>query len=292
MADRNTSPYDNLLRGMQTGTNGVRGLPPTATDQPLGTWRDCPKCNGPIQLRETIASFQGKHLRYWSDCACVGVATDEYERRKAESETYQAQARGGAVSDTRAVKHMTFATFDATRYPPLNNPATEARAWLDSALSQPVANYTQGAVCCLYLHSAGKGRGKTHLAAAIAAEAQTAGRVVYFADEISYIERYWAADLEAKAGLSQLAGTGAWLTVIDDLGQRERATDSLRDAWYAVFNPRWLKRGWTVITSNYTPPELLSRGTINEATYSRIAQMTSSVIISFESSDYRMEAAQ
>lgn len=119
-------------------------------------------------------------------------------------------------------------------------------------------------------------------------EARQAGRLVAFADETAYIERYWAAPMEEKAKLSALPGERAWLTVLDDLGQRESTGPGLRDAWYDVVNPRWLKRGWTVITSNWTPDELLARGTINEATYSRIVQMTRGQLVTFTGNDQRL----
>lgn len=184
---------------------------------------------------------------------------------------------------------MTLETFDASRYPAEGNPLTEGRRWVDATLDAPVGDYHRGPAVVLYLYSPGKGRGKTHLAAALAGLVHAAGRLVYFADEIGYIERYWAAALEDKAALSQLAGERAFLTVIDDMGQRERTTESLRDAWYAVFNPRWLKRGWTIVTSNYTPSELRQRGTINDATLSRLTQMCGGRMLVFQSGDYRQE---
>jgi DNA replication protein DnaC len=284
------SPYDRLLQSIETGTNGIRELPPTATAQyDLGAWITCPRCQTPIQLRETKAAWKGKRLRYWSDCRCIGLSIEAAERAQQDSARYQAQARG-ITSDLAAIRRYTFDTFDGSRYPAGTNPLFEARSWLDAALPESVADYEQGAVCCLFLYSARKGTGKTHLAGAIANAAEAAGRLVSFADEIAFIDRYWAADFEARETLANTAGHTAWLTVVDDLGQRENAPASLRDAWYDVLNRRYLRRGWTVITSNYTPPELLARGTINEATYSRIAHMTHSVIIPLDSSDYRMES--
>jgi len=83
-----------------------------------------------------------------------------------------------------------------------------------------------------------------------------------------------------------------WLTVIDDLGQKERASDTLRDAWYNVINPRWLKRGWLICTSNWTPDELVERGTINAATYSRLVQMTHGKFLTFDGADQRLQVQE
>jgi hypothetical protein len=60
---------------------------------------------------------------------------------------------------------------------------------------------------------------------------------------LAYIERYWATPLEERARLSVRPSEWAWLTVLDDLGQRESTGPGLRDAWYDIINPRWLKRG-------------------------------------------------
>ena len=44
--------------------------------------------------------------------------------------------------------------------------------------------------CCLYFYSAGKGRGKTHLASAIALLARSLGKTISIVDEISFVEDY------------------------------------------------------------------------------------------------------
>jgi hypothetical protein len=253
----------------------------------LGTQIPCPGCGELLTLRETAAAFRGKRLRYWSDCTCVTNWVAAYEQQRDGSAAYQATTRGAAWSDLDQVKHLTLDTFQAARYPSAGNPYVTAAAWLDSILGELRADYHRGHAACLYFYSAGKGRGKTHLAAGLGLRAQEAGKRVFFADEVGYIERFWAASLEEKLELSRAASETAWLTILDDLGQRERTTDSLRDAWYDVVNPRWLCRGWTIVTSNCTPDELLARGTINAATYSRLTQMCKKTLIPFESADYR-----
>ncbi len=99
------------------------------------------------------------------------------------------------------------------------------------------------------------------------------GKLVAFLEETSYLERRWSCPLTEIERLTALPGDHAWLTVIDDLGQRGKASEAMADAWYAVINRRWLKRGWTIFTSNRFPEELVDQGTINEATFSRLMQL-------------------
>lgn len=286
-----TDGFTTTLERLQRQSAINRQLP-GATDQPIGTVIACPRCRQLIELKQTKASYKGQHARIWSDCACITRAIDDYTAFAAKSGFYAAEQRttGPTRSDIGSVAHMTFANFDSTRYTTAYDPAVEARNWIDYVLHDPHGDYDSGVPVCFWLYSDGKGRGKTHLAAACAAEVAVTGASVYFADETRFIERYWAASLEEKADLSDVAGRRAHLTILDDLGRRERTTDSLRDAWNAVINPRWLKRGWTIVTSNWTPDGLMQRGTINEATYSRLIQMTAGVVIKLESADYRLEA--
>lgn len=250
----------------------------------------CPRCGEIVTATEYTSSY-GKTVRYWSGCSCLGEAADRSAAFSAAASRYQADQRSENAGDTRSLLGFTFETFDPLRLAGGEKLVTAARRWLEQIQPLSVApSYTDDDAPrpCLYFHSAGKGRGKTHLAGALVNVARQAGRLVAFADEIAYIERYWAATLEEKAKLSALPGERAWLTVLDDLGQRESTGAGLRDAWYDVVNQRWLKRGWTIVTSNWTPDELLTRGSINEATYSRIVQMTRGRLITFTGNDQRL----
>lgn len=229
-------------------------------------------------------------LRYWSDCRCLSEALDRDAKIAEAIPRLLAQQHGALTTDLSAIEHLPLDTFDKSKLQATNggNPHDVAVRWLSRIAESARADYHDGPPAALYFYSPGKGRGKTHLAAGIALEARKLGKFVAWCDEISYVERYWAADLEEKARLSRLMGERAWLTVLDDLGQRENTPASLRDAWYDVVNPRWLERGWTIITSNRTLDELLGHGTINDATYSRLAQMTRSRILEFVGTDQRL----
>ncbi len=197
----------------------------------------------------------------------------------------------------RQVASLTLDTFDPARLrsrTPADHPLRIARGWLAAALDYGrQASYRDAASppAALYFYSPGKGRGKTHLAAGIAHQATAAHELVAFIQEHSYLERRWSCGFEQLEQVSALPGDRAWLTVIDDIGQRARAGASVADAWYAVLNRRWLKAGWTIVTSNLTPDELLAQGTINDATYSRLGQMTRSQLIFFDAPDARLELA-
>ena len=76
------------------------------------------------------------------------------------------------------------------------------------------------------------------------------------------------------------------------MGDRENTPPGLRDAWYDLIGPRWLKRGWTIITSNCTLDELAARGTIDDRVYSRLYQMTGGKIVTFDGADQRLAGAE
>lgn len=275
---------------MLNGRDSLRRITISPFSAELGDSIACPRCGELVTVTEYTSSY-GKTARYWSGCSCLGCAAEKSAALTAASVGYHADARTEIVSDTRSLIGFTLETFDPDRLVGGVKLVAAARRWLESITPLSIAapwHDETGPRPCLYFHSAGKGRGKTHLAGALVNEARQGGRLVAFADEIAYIERYWGAGLEEKAKLSALPGERAWLTVLDDLGQRESTGPGLRDAWYDVVNQRWLKRGWTVITSNWTPDELQARGTINEATYSRIVQMTRGQLVTFNGTDQRL----
>lgn len=254
----------------------------------------CPRCAAVLTATEYTSSA-GQSARYWTECPCLYGGAERVAELAAASVGVQVDARVEQIRDGVDLSAFTFESFDPDRLKGGAGLVAAARRWLDLIQPHAVApSYPDEETPrpCLYFYSAGKGRGKTHLAAAIANAARADGRLVAFADEMAYIERYWAASLDERAKLSALPGERAWLTVLDDLGQRESTGPGLRDAWYDVVNPRWLKRGWTIITSNWTPDELLARGTINEATYSRIVQMTRGQLVTFVGSDQRLPMHQ
>lgn len=279
--------FDKALDVLTAKRESSRGLSIAA--MPLGTTTPCPTCGETVELREM--SNGKKTIRYWSDCTCLELGAARAHELTEKS--IEMQVRQRVELPETNLRHIQHLTLDTLRGNGIDQPLAVTRKWLQAILKQPFApGYNDGQPTALYFYSPGKGRGKTHLAAGLALAAAAHGKLVAWADEISYIERFWAASLEEKARLSRLPGEQAWLTILDDIGQRESTPAGLRDAWYDVLNPRWLKRGWTIITSNKTPEELQATGTLNEASYSRLVQMTRGQFISFNGNDYRLGGAK
>ena len=240
-----------------------------------------------------MPDHKGRPFRYWSDCGCLG--TPELREARAaqltsQSNRYHADQRTPVIADPIPIAQFTFETFDPGRLTNGTRLTAVASGWFDAIRPLVVCpSYDAKPRACLYFYSPGKGRGKTHLASALINAARADGRRAVIVDEVSYAEAYWAASLEDRPALSSLPGERAWLTVLDDMGQKESATPGLRDAWYDILNPRWLKRGWLVVTSNWTPDELVERGTLSAAAYSRLVHMTQGKLLTFEGSDQRLQ---
>lgn len=284
-------PFDRTLDKILSGRNGARNLP-TNSDRPVGSTSVCDRCKAVVEWKE-YRNAVGRTVRFWSDCACIYGAIAKDQAISAASVGLHADQRTEVIADVVNLAQFTLSSFSPAKLTNGERLIAVVSGWLTAIHALPYApSYYEKPRCCLYFYSSGKGRGKTHLAAALLNEARGMGKLAAFADEINYIESYWAAPLEARARMSALPADKAWLTVFDDMGAKESTGAGLRDAWYDLINPRWLKRGWTVITSNHTPDDLLSRGTINDATYSRIVQMTQGQLITFDGVDQRLEQPQ
>jgi len=231
-------------------------------------------------------------IRYWSDCSCWLHDVDRVAERNTGAQEHAADYRAEPiVSDVRAYQHFSLETFDSSRLVGGDKLVAAARRWLDQSGELAVADRSYADPrCCLYFYSGGKGRGKTHLAAAVAMAARAIDKTISIVDETGFLESYWAAGFNEKARLTAVPSEKAWLTVFDDMGSREKTPEGLRDMWYDLIGPRWLKRGWTIVTSNWTLDELAARGTIDDRVYSRLYQMTGGKIVTFDGADQRLVA--
>jgi DNA replication protein DnaC len=167
--------------------------------------------------------------------------------------------------------------------------------WLAAIRDLPSGNYHHDPAVALHLYYPGKGTGKTHLSAGAALAMRAQGKLTVFIEEESYLKRTWAADFADKERLCMLPGESAWLTVIDDLGQNppaKKESSGAQKAWYDVINRRWLKCGWTIITSNRTLEELMNQGTLSEAAYSRLHQMTRGEVVLMDADDQRLRGVR
>ncbi len=235
-------------------------------------------------------------MYWWQPCdECAAGWERDYQAvvaGDARARQTQAERELGDTGLSR-IEHFTFETFDAAWLlspTPEVHPVVIVKQWLWAIRDLPHGSLHDLALPppALFLYSPGKGRGKTHLAGASANAAKAWGKLVAFLEETSYLERRWSCPLADLEKLTALPGDRAWLTVIDDLGQRGKASESVADAWYAVINRRWLKAGWTIFTSNRLPDELLEQGTINEATYSRLIQLIRKQVVFFAGQDRRL----
>ncbi len=291
-------PFGQTLRTIQSAQFSARSIPVAGHE--LGDVERCPECGEEVVLSQTPNAYKGLHIRYWSECSCWRASIARAKQIGAAGVAAQLGSRdpdiledaGLRAADLRRFADMTLDRFDASRLQGgPTNPYTAALQWFRAIEGAPVADYHRGPPAALYLYSKGKGRGKTHLGVGLLHKANGAGRTVAFLNEAEYIESYWAASFEAREQLSSYPASRAWLTLLDDLGQKESRGSGLRDAWYDILGPRWLERKWLIVTSNYTPDELLAQGTINEASYSRLVQMTRGQLLTFQASDYRLAAA-
>lgn len=142
------------------------------------------------------------------------------------------------------------------------------------------------------------GVGKTHIAVGLLKMATLAGWSAHFTGMVSLLDQLRATFGAAKEGalslserriLRGLANTR--LLVLDDL-RVDSLTVWARDRVYAILNPRWEASRPTIVTSNYTPDELVQamgreRPGMDEGTLSRLVR--SALTIRLEGVDYRIE---
>jgi DNA replication protein DnaC len=284
------SIYDRALDNIASASRNARRISITASE--IGTQSECPRCKEVIEFRQM--GTPPAAIRYWSDCSCWLQECDRAMRRNTGAQDHASDYRAEPIfCDVRQYQAFTLDTFDSSRLTNGDKLVAAGRKWLEQISAMPFADRTYADPrCCLFFYSAGKGRGKTHLAAAIALVARAAGKTISIVDETGFLEAYWAAGFDAKQQLTAAPSDKAFLTVFDDMGSREKTPEGLRDLWYDLIGPRWLKRGWTIITSNWTLDELAARGTIDDRVYSRLVQMTGGKIVTFDGVDQRLEQPQ
>lgn len=259
--------------------------------------RACPCCSE-LQHAVPIRHYNGSTFLIWNVCQAQQQAWDAEDRQIAHRTSDLAQRQLEAertMGDPglARIARFTLATFDPDRLRVAlgdDNPHGRVLDWLAAIHDLPSGDYHQEPPVALHLYYPGKGTGKTHLAAGAALAARAMHKLAVFIEEVSYLERCWAADFADKERLSMLPGEQAWLTVIDDLGQNRPGKDptGVQKVWYNVINRRWSKCGWTIITSNKTLEQLMDQGTLSEAAYSRLYQMTRGEVVLMDADDQRL----
>ena len=268
------------------------------------TIRPCPSCGA--EQGTLAVTWRGTITYLWRSCVCSEERIKALEAR--DRMRHDALARiytqGEAANDLDILAHqgLTLARFrrELVSGSSDTHPLDLAVNWLNAALAAgPYAVYTDKAcpAALLYLTSPTRGCGKTHLATGLALTARETGQRVALIEEKRLLAAYWGASLEEQERLLVRYGESTWLLVIDDLGRRsvrrqsQEETTSVGDVWDALLNSRYTNGGWTIITSNCTPTELLDRGTINRSTFSRIGQMTLRQMVMLHGEDQRWLAS-
>lgn len=263
--------------------------------------RPCPACGQP--QRVIPLPWRGGSRYLWRPCPCREGAIDASEARELARSTslVKAYAHTDAADDLEALAAQSL-TLDRFQRDLLQqgasgeHPLDAAIRWLDeiSGAERAILADDEQPAAMLYLTSPTRGCGKTHLAAGIALAARAAGRRVALVEEKRLLAAYWGATLEGQEQLLARYGEQAWLLVLDDLGRRparrvaEGETTAAADVWDALLNRRYARGGWTVITSNLTPGELLDQGIVTLSTFSRISQMTRRRLVCFYGEDRRL----
>lgn len=277
---------------------GRYGLP--LTIDPLGTVADCPQCGIPRQLRETPPNAMNRSIRYWSDCACVEASRAQ---SIALSENATRALRGsrdesGDAYDVESLAAAGAQTLDA--YHPEwmadRGPFDAAVQWLTNInIAHVVSSYRAGPHAALYFRGP-RGRGKTHLAIALLLHARQFGRRVAILNEAKYLHQTRSVDFgEPYERLLAEPGERAWLTVFDDIGKYKPTSDTdrarIQNAWYGMLDRRYNRRRYSIFTSEKSLEQLVQQGTLDDALYSRLYEMTRGVELPFAGADQRLRGA-
>lgn len=263
--------------------------------------RECPQCGReqgttatpiPPQLRAVAG---GADVRwFWSECAC------EEERRllaaaaQAQAEAAYRERLRAAVADydgLKRVAHLQLRSFNPARLRTVGafHPYDIGTGWVMAIADLDRSELRgSGPPPALWFYCPNPGRGKTHLAAALALDHRNATqRPVAFVDGRTWADLVWATPWDQRLTLRQYPGERAHLTVFDDIG-RVGGGNGTADEWEKLVDLRYLAQRWTIFTAQMTPDDLLAAERITDATHSRIRQMTRGRLIYFDGDDQRL----
>lgn len=294
--DYGTPPLSQLQARQRLRRQAAPATEPSLQKLPLTgePFLCCLQCQ---EEQHVIEVGEGKYtMRYLSHCACDRKKQEEQQEDIKRATAYKQEQERKAEWTTLGLDRIAQFQLGNFKRSLLTagaiHPLDLAERWTKAVLGQETADRLQGPPHALLFYSQGKGRGKTHLAAAIANHIRLAGRRVAFVQESSYLSYYWSLDLGAKDTYQTLIGEHCFLTVIDDLGQTapriKDGSSGAAAAWYDLIDRRYSKNRWTIITTNKTLEELLEQGTLTEAAYSRLCQMTRRQVVLFDGPDARL----
>lgn len=267
----------------------------------------CEHCGKP---RYTQGFWLGGRVR-WSmtgpeRCDCP-EAVAEYEREKAEREEAEKAQREAERAEQMRIRvadiigasgmHARFLrrTFDSFQPTPENQRALMAcKKYADTFRDKrPEYNADPGRNG-LFI-TGPKGTGKTHLAAAIANQLMQAGTAVVCMTMIDLLDRIKQTfEKQKQWGASESSVLNTYkevpLLIIDDMG-KEPATEWAVSKIYAIINARYEAYLPTIITTNYTDSELVTRltpkdtgdSTTADATIDRLREMCVGIVTTGDS---------
>lgn len=286
-------------RGKRQPTTTVAGVP-LLQQLPVGAadTRICSQCGTICHAREVV---YGARMRLiWSMCACMDAIITHAEATRAAAQTlYQHYVERESRADTTLEEFdrqgMTLARFRSRDIELDENgthPWDEMRAWLSRAFQRGADRSEHGDIAgALYLYSGTRGNGKTHAAVALLELAAAHGWPVAAIEEERFAQQCWGRDIEGQARLIARFAQMPGLLLIDDIGRREPSR-GLRNLYDALISRRYAEGGWTVLTSNYTPAELLRDNAINESTFSRLGGLISRRFLTITGYDHRIESSR
>lgn len=129
-----------------------------------------------------------------------------------------------------------------------------------------------------FVLSGSSGTGKTVWASAVASAVMRRGGAVVTVTAFDFVQR--AKDYHTQFSVTDYVDLftpmlECDLLVIDDLGTETMLKNITREYFYTVVNERWLRKKYTLITTNLTPKQLLDR--YGEAVFSRLCDKNSSI---------------
>jgi hypothetical protein len=231
----------------------------------------------------------------WADCACDAERMARWQKqvRQARAASVALERRTTSTSLPAELAEMTFASFAPQRLThgsETSHPLTHVQAWAERIVAYGPHARSSDPDCppqALYLYSHVPGCGKTHLAAAALHAVAAQGQSVAFVEELSLYDAWCSVPFEERAALID-APVRAFLTVIDDLGAKGQvSSETLSDLWGTIIHQRAAARRWTLVTSNWSPSELVDKATLAEPTRSRLVGMFEGRPITLEGSDQR-----
>ena len=130
-----------------------------------------------------------------------------------------------------------------------------------------------------YVVAGSSGTGKTVWAAAVASEIMRKGGTAVTVTAFELVKR--AKDYHTQFAIEDYVDLftpmlDADILVIDDLGTETMLKNITREYLFTIINERWMRKKYTVVTTNLTPEQMLNR--YGEAIFSRICDKNSSIL--------------